>query len=260
MARIGQHPVHRTAFDDGAGIHNDHAVRDLGDDAQVVCDHDLALPRPRTDRRQQVQDLRLDGDIQRRRRLVSDDEGGIAGDGHGDGHALAHATRQLVRIILVAISGARQADLAQQADRLAPGFAPVQATMSPQYLGHLRAGAHDRVEGRKRLLEDHRKTVAAQPAKPAFGRRRQVLALEFDPALLALAKLRRQQAHQGQRGQGLAAARLADDGQHLARPHLEGQALDQRRVAIKVDRQVLDRQKRRCGRHGHGLSPSGGGG
>ena len=46
---------------------------------------------------EQVEDLRLDGDVERRGRLVGDQELGIAGERHGDHDALAHAAGELVR-------------------------------------------------------------------------------------------------------------------------------------------------------------------
>ena len=42
---------------------------------------------------------RLDGDVERGRRLVRDDEPRPAGKGHRDEHALAHAARNLVRVL-----------------------------------------------------------------------------------------------------------------------------------------------------------------
>ena len=47
----------------------------------------------------QREDLRLDRDVERRRRLVGDQQQRIAGQRHGDHHALAHAAGQLVRIV-----------------------------------------------------------------------------------------------------------------------------------------------------------------
>ena len=57
-----------------AGVHHDHAGGDAGDDAEVVRDEhephgELALQLG-----QQVQDLRLDGDVERRGRLVGQDQ------------------------------------------------------------------------------------------------------------------------------------------------------------------------------------------
>jgi hypothetical protein len=56
-----------------------------------------AIPRSRCSRAEQVQHLRLHGDVERRRRLVGDQELRIAGDRHRDHHPLRHAAGQLVR-------------------------------------------------------------------------------------------------------------------------------------------------------------------
>ena len=45
----------------------------------------------------EVEDLGLDRDVQRRGRLVGDEELRVAGEGHGDHHALAHPAAELVR-------------------------------------------------------------------------------------------------------------------------------------------------------------------
>ncbi len=45
-----------------------------------------------------VENLRLHGDVERRRRLVGDEEIGTIGERHGDHHALALAARELMRI------------------------------------------------------------------------------------------------------------------------------------------------------------------
>ena len=67
----------------------------------------------------QVEDLRLDGHVQRRGRLVGDQQLRIAGQRHGDHHALAHAAGQLVRILAHPPRRRRNADQRQHLDRLA---------------------------------------------------------------------------------------------------------------------------------------------
>ena len=47
----------------------------------------------------QVEDLRLHGDVERRGRLVGEQQLRPAGQGDGDHHPLAHAARQLVRVL-----------------------------------------------------------------------------------------------------------------------------------------------------------------
>ena len=56
------------------------------------------MPKPRLELPQELQDLRLDGDVERRRRLVRDQEVGLVGERHRDHHPLALAARELVRI------------------------------------------------------------------------------------------------------------------------------------------------------------------
>ena len=58
----------------------------------------IAMPRRRCRSREQRQDLRLDGDVERGGRLVGDQQVRLVGERHGDHHALALAARQLVRI------------------------------------------------------------------------------------------------------------------------------------------------------------------
>ena len=48
----------------------------------------------------QLQDLGLDGHVERGRRLVGDQQVGVARERHRDHHALAHAARELVRVVV----------------------------------------------------------------------------------------------------------------------------------------------------------------
>ncbi len=66
---------------------------------------------------QQVHDLGLDGDIERRGRLVGDQQRGLAGERRRDHHALAHASGHAVRVVVVALGCRGNADAVEQADR-----------------------------------------------------------------------------------------------------------------------------------------------
>ncbi len=68
----------------------------------------------------QIEDLRLDGDVERGGRLVGDQELRIAGERHRDHHALPHAARKLVRIFAHAPARLRDADEVQHLDRALP--------------------------------------------------------------------------------------------------------------------------------------------
>jgi hypothetical protein len=95
--------------------HHDHVVGNLAHHAQVMADeqhaHAVLVLQPG----QQLHDLALDGHVQRRGRLVGDQQLGLAGQRHGDHHALLLAARQLVRIGLQAALRLGDADLVEQA-------------------------------------------------------------------------------------------------------------------------------------------------
>jgi hypothetical protein len=90
MVRCGEERLDGRLLDHLAAVHHHHSTRRLGHHAEVVRDeHDggavLALQRG-----EQVEDLRLDRDVERGGRLVGDDDGGAEDQRHGDHHALAH--------------------------------------------------------------------------------------------------------------------------------------------------------------------------
>ena len=69
---------------------------------------------------QQLEDLRLDRDVERGRRLVGDDERGVHHERHRDHDALAHAAGELVRILVRALRGRRDADGLEHLDGALP--------------------------------------------------------------------------------------------------------------------------------------------
>ena len=116
---VAEDRVHVAELDDLAGVHDDHAVGQLGDQAEVVRDQDRRGVRLVLRLLQHLEDLRLDRHVERRRRLVGDQHGRLVRDRHRDHRALAHAARELVRILVDAALGIRDADELQQLDRRA---------------------------------------------------------------------------------------------------------------------------------------------
>ena len=223
MARRFQHLLDRAALDDAAGIHDGHAVGQLGDHAQVVSDPDQRGVVLTADLLHAVEDLALDGDVQRGGGLVADDQVGLVQHGDGDGHALAHAAGELVRIALQALFGrgmptissaSRQRERARHVRVRQDGF------------HHLLADAQHRVQRHQRILEDHRDAVAAQLAHLFFAVLAQVLALEADLALDHFPGI--DQAQQREAGHGLARAGLADQAHDFASAHGQVYAIDGR--------------------------------
>jgi hypothetical protein len=171
---------HRRLLDLAAGIHDHDALGDFGDHAEVVRDQNDRRTDAALEIEHQLQDLRLDRDIERRRRLVGNQELWIAGQRHGDHHTLSHATGKLMRKFPHAPRRLRDSHQCQHLDGARLGGPLIEALMHPQGLADLAADGQHRIEARHRLLEDHRNVVAADRAHLTFGKLQQILALEAD--------------------------------------------------------------------------------
>ena len=116
---------------------------------------------------QHLEHLRLHGHVERRRRLVGDQQVGLVGDAHRDHHALAHAAGELVRVAVDPLLGRGDADELEQLDRPRPTLGSrvvsgrctrtASISCSPTVMTGLSA-----VE---RVLEDDRDVVAADLAQ-----------------------------------------------------------------------------------------------
>ena len=93
ILRAVEHVLHRRLLHDLAPGHHRHPVRHVADDTQVMGDQDHGHAQLGLQTLQQLQNLRLDGDIQRRCRLVRDQNFRFVGQRHGDHHALPLAAR-----------------------------------------------------------------------------------------------------------------------------------------------------------------------
>ena len=88
----------RADLDDAAEVHHGDAVGDMLHHRQIVRDENHGELHLAREVAEEVQNLRLDGDVECGDRLVGDDELGLDGKRAGDGDALALATGKLVRI------------------------------------------------------------------------------------------------------------------------------------------------------------------
>ncbi len=84
-----------------------------------------------------IEDLRLDGDVQRRGRFIGDQQLGAAGQGDGDHHALAHAAGEVVRIVAHPALGVGDAHQAQHLHGAVHRFLLAQPVMQAHALGDL---------------------------------------------------------------------------------------------------------------------------
>ena len=186
----------------------------MPDDVEVVGDEHVRQAELLLQVLQQVEDLRLHRDVQRRDGLVAEDELRVDGEGARDADALPLPAGELVREPVVVLR-VEPDDLEELLHApLALGRSP-----DPVHLEGFRdreADALPRVQGRVRVLEDHHHVSADRPHLLP-GQLRDVLAAEDEPARRRLEQLE-DAAHEGR----LAAARLADDAERLSPTEGEG--------------------------------------
>ena len=121
---------------------------------------------------QQLDDLGLERDVERTRRLVRDQQRRLEQQRHGDHDALPHAARELVRIVVQALGGVGDADLLEQLQRAPAQRAAVHLDVRALHVDHLSPDGERRVQARERVLEDHRDLPASQIAQFAPWRER----------------------------------------------------------------------------------------
>ena len=168
MARPRQHLAHRAALDHLAGIHHHDLVAEIGHDADVVRHQHHRELQPLLQLAQHVEDLALDDDVERRHRLVGQQQAGLQRQRHGDRGALAHAAGELVRI--VGQPAFAEAHQVEQLGRAGAGGGARDAAALGQHLDELRADGIDRIERAHGALR-HVGDVAPQQ-RPRVGSRR----------------------------------------------------------------------------------------
>ena len=191
---------------DVAQVHDRDTAGDVFDDGEVVRDEQVRKAQLALQVFKHVDDLRLDGHVQRGNRLVADDELGVRGERAGDADALALTAGELVRVAGRLFAG--DADRGQQlANALVALLLALAQLVHVNRLGDDIADRHARVQRGVRILEDHLRPAAVL----LHGFLRDRLAVENDLAGGGLVQVQ-QRAANGR----LAAAGLADKAQRLA--------------------------------------------
>ena len=225
MPRTLQHVIGRALFDHLAVLKHDHAIGDVGDNAEIMGDEHHRHVAAALQVADQLQDLRLRGDVERGGRFVRDQHRRLERERHRDHRALALAAGQLVRIGAHRSFGIGQADLAQEIERLLLTFPRRQQIVRLEHLGDLVADPHQRVERRHRLLEHHGDAAAAQSEPLVFIQSQQVPLIKKNLASLTADRIG-QEAHQGVGAHRLAGAGFADHAEDLAGDEIERHAVD----------------------------------
>jgi len=93
----GQDVVHVSLLDNPAMIHHRHPVTQLTDHTDIMGDDQIGKAELCPQLFQQLQDLRLNGHVERRGRFVADEYARSVDECAGDRHALALAAGQFMR-------------------------------------------------------------------------------------------------------------------------------------------------------------------
>ena len=250
MLRVAEDRIPWPFLDDPARVHHHHPLGDVGDDTDVVGDQDDRGAVIALEALHQLEDLRLDRDVECRRRLVGDQERRVARERHRDHHALAHPAGELVRKVIGAALRIRDADLRQELDCSGVRSLCVHGLVCAQLLGDLPADGVDRRERRHRILKDHRDLGAADRADLVSRQLQQVPPLVEHMSLDHGVRVA-DQPHHRQHRDGLAGAGLTDDPDHFARRDRERDAVDRAHESLlgtERDAEVLNLEQRRaCG-------------
>ena len=250
-------------LDDAAEVHHADLVGDVADDREVVRDEEVGEALPRLQVLHEVEHLRLHRDVERRGRLVADQELGLGGERARDRDALPLAARELVRKLHGV--GGGQPDRAQQ---LGDALATRRSRRGGLRRSRARAAARRRCPAPSSADSGSRtgpgRSSACRRRSRALGRPSPAasMAVEGDAAAR-----RRVQADEEPRHRALAAARLAHQRQRVAalaiakptpstactncRGLRSSDAVEPGRRDVEGLRQALDLDQRRAvGAHG----------
>src|SRR6185369_11823995 len=154
VLRVVEDLIDAALLDHAPQIHDYHVIGHLGHDAKVVGDeHDRHSPFP-LKLPQQIQDLRLRGNVEGRRGLVGDKQARITGESHRDHRPLAESTTQFERVFVDAALRFRDAHAAQRFDSAAPRLFLADRVVEEDRLDELRAYRMHRAERCHGLLKN----------------------------------------------------------------------------------------------------------
>ncbi len=118
-------------------VDDDHLLGQVGHHPEVVGDHQHRHPELALQVLEQLEDLRLDGDVERRRGLVGDEQRRSADQRHGDHRSLAQAAGQLEGVEIERALGLGEADQAEHLDGTLARAAAADVVVDQEGLAHL---------------------------------------------------------------------------------------------------------------------------
>ena len=134
---------------------------DFGHHAEIMGDEQHARAPPLLQFAHELEDLRLCCHVERRGRLIGDQQSWIEHQGGRDHDALALTAGQLVRIDIEQALGLGQPYRAHDIEYAQPAFGRRQRGVDLEHLANLFANRHHRIERRHGFLENHGHARAA---------------------------------------------------------------------------------------------------
>ena len=236
---------------DVARIHDGHPVSDVGHDAEVVGDENDGQLVLDLHLLEQLQNLRLNGHVQRGGGFVADQDLRVAGHGNGDDDALAHTAGKFMGVLAEAHFGVRNAHVPQVFQRLFLGSLAVQPLMQLHGLHDLIADGLQRVQAGHGVLHDHGDLMAADAEPVLFlfqvgqADGLAVVGTEVVDGAGGDGAVGVQQAHEALGEDALARTGFAHNGEDFAVVDVEVDAPDgveHFSTQIELDVQTLDRK------------------
>src|SRR5664280_916373 len=164
----------------------------------------------------QVEDLRLDGDIKRRRSFIRDQEFRVRRECHGDHDPLAHAAAHLMRVLAKTPFGLRDTYEMNHLDGTLLRLSAIDLLMQGNGFTNLISNSVDRIERRHGLLEDHGDLVAPYRTHLFFIFLQEVFPMEEYLAFNDLARRIRNESHDREGRNRFSTARLAHQTYNLS--------------------------------------------
>ena len=143
-------------LDDSAGVHDVDPVCVTGHHSKIVRNEDQRHPEAPGQGLHQLEDLSLDGDVERGGRLIGNDQCRFTAQRHGNHDALPHAAAEVMRILLEAVPGLGNSYHLQVVGRLFGRFGAADGKVLHHGFGQLQANAEDGIERGHGFLKHHR--------------------------------------------------------------------------------------------------------
>ncbi len=243
LARRLEHLAHGAALDDAAAMHDRDPIGDVGDHAEIVRDQQQAHAGLGLELLQQLEDLRLHGDVEGGRGLVGDQDVRAQRERHRDHDPLPLAARELMGVVVDAPRRVGNPDMLEQRDRALLGGAPAHRPVRPQRLLDLKPDRVDRIEMRERVLKDDRDPLAIDPAPLGRAHLQKIFPLEQDLPARDVARRGVQDVHDRRCADALARAALAQERERLAAIEVvadPGERVHRALRGVELDREIPD--------------------